>query len=100
VSTRRGKGYAAKPDDSFGFVIDFAGPMLEGGDDKPVSADVSADANATIVSKTLRRNPETGGARLELHLKRNDDTKPVELRAALRAGEAVSETWSYALPPG
>jgi len=28
------------------------------------------------------------------------DTKPVELRAAVRAGDAVSETWSYALPPG
>jgi glucans biosynthesis protein len=89
-----------KPDDSVGFVVDFAGPMLEGSADTPVSADVSADANATIVSKTLRRNPATGGIRLELHLKRNDDSKPVELRAALRAGDAISETWSYALPPG
>ena len=65
-----------------------------------VTPDVSTDANATIVSKTLRRNSATGGMRLELHLKRNDDAKPVELRAALRAGDAVSETWSYALPPG
>ena len=100
VSTRRGKGYLPKPDDSLGFVIDFAGPMLDAAADAAVSADVSADANATIVAKTLRRNPATGGIRLELHLKRNDDTRPVELRAALRAGEAVSETWSYALPPG
>jgi glucans biosynthesis protein len=48
----------------------------------------------------LRRNPESGGARLELHFRRNDDAKPVELRASLRAGDSVSETWSYALPPG
>ena len=100
VATRRGKGYMPKPDDSVGFVVDFAGPMLEGSADTRISADVSADANATIVSKTVRRNPATGGVRLELHLKRNDDTRPVELRASLRAGDAVSETWSYALPPG
>ena len=101
VETRRGKGYMPKPDNSLGFIIDYAGPMLSGlAQDAPVSADVSADANGTIVSKTLRRNPETGGARLELHFRRNDDAKPVELRAALRAGDSVSETWSYALPPG
>ena len=101
VETRRGKGYMSKPDNSLGFIIDYAGPMLSGlAQDAPVSADVSADANGTIVSKTLRRNPETGGARLELHFRRNDDAKPVELRASLRAGDSVSETWSYALPPG
>ncbi len=48
----------------------------------------------------MRRNPDTGGARVELHFRRKDDTKPVELRVALRNGTTVSETWSYALPPG
>jgi glucan biosynthesis protein len=38
--------------------------------------------------------------RLELHFRRHDDKKPVELRAALKTPDAVSETWSYAFPPG
>ncbi|HKE49767.1 MAG TPA: glucan biosynthesis protein G [Rhodanobacteraceae bacterium] len=101
VETRRGKGYMPKPDNSIGFVVDYAGPMLAGlGDDAPVAADVSTDANGAIVDKLVRRNPETGGYRLELHVRRVDDNKPVEIRAALRNGDKVSETWSYALPPG
>jgi glucans biosynthesis protein len=87
-----------KPDDSQGFVVDYAGPMLEGA--RNVGVDVSANENATIVSRQLRPNPETGGMRLELHFRRNDDKKPVELRAALKTPDAVSETWSYAFPPG
>ena len=66
----------------------------------PLDVDVSADANGTIVGKSVRRNPDTGGARVELRFKRNDDTKPTELRAALRSGTTGSETWSYAFPPG
>ena len=68
--------------------------------DAALAAEVSADANGAIVSKSVRRNPDTGGARVEIHFTRKDDTKPVELRAALRDGTTVSETWSYALPPG
>jgi len=34
------------------------------------------------------------------NFKRNDDAKAIELRVALRSGTTVSETWSYALPPG
>jgi glucans biosynthesis protein len=101
AQTLRGKGYMPKPDTSLGFVVDYTGPMLHDlPEDAAVSADVSADANGTIVDKTLRRNPVTGGVRLEIHLRRVDDNKPVELRAALRSGTEVSETWSYALPPG
>jgi glucans biosynthesis protein len=46
-------------------------------------------------------NPVTGGYRMALRLKRLDDGKPVELRAFLRIvdGSAISETWSYLLPP-
>ena len=101
VDTLRGKGYMPRPDDSIGFVIDYAGPMLRDlPPDAVVTADVSADPNGTIVDKLVRRNPETGGWRLELHLRRADENQPVELRAALRSGTLVSETWSYALPPG
>jgi glucans biosynthesis protein len=101
VETLRGKRYLPKPDDSLGFAIDFAGPMLaDPAQDASLAADISADANGTIVGREIRRNPETGGVRLELRFKRNDNNKPVELRAALRNGTTVSETWSYALPPG
>jgi glucans biosynthesis protein len=100
VQTLRGKGYAREPDNSIGFVIDYAGPMLR---DLPagtrVDADVTADANGAIVGKQVRRNPATGGWRVELRLRRVDESKPVELRATLRSGNSVSETWSYALPP-
>ena len=51
-------------------------------------------------TRSSSRNPETGGVRLELHVRRIDETKPIELRAALRNGDEASETWSYALPPG
>jgi glucans biosynthesis protein len=100
TETLRGKGYSPKPDASLGFVIDYAGPMLDAlPDDAPLDVDVSTDANGAIVSKSVRRNPDTGGARAELHFTRKDDTKPIELRVALRNGTTVSETWSYALPP-
>ena len=101
VATRRGKGYMPKADNSIGFIVDYAGPMFAGlGDDAPIAADVSTDANGQLVDKLVRRNPATGGYRLELHLRRVDENKPVEIRAALRNANTVSETWSYALPPG
>jgi glucans biosynthesis protein len=101
TETLRGKGYSPKPDSSLGFVIDYAGPMLDAlPANAPIGLDVSTDANGTIVGKSVRRNPDTGGARVELHFTRKDDTKPLELRVALRNGTMVSETWSYALPPG
>lgn len=100
VQTLRGKGYMQKPDDSIGFVIDYAGPMLRDlPAGTPVDADVTADANGAIVGKQVHRNPATGGWRIELRLRRVDADKPVELRATLRSGKSVSETWSYALPP-
>ncbi len=101
AATRRGEGYMPRPDNAIGFVIDYAGPMLRGrDDDDAVSADVSTDTNGTIVDKVLRRNPETDGVRLELHVHRADANKPLELRAAVRKGTETSETWSYALPSG
>ena len=101
AKTLRGKGYMAKQDNSIGFVIEYEGPMLH--DIAPgarVEADVSADANGQILDKQLRANPVTGGWRIELRMRRVDETKPVELRASLKSADKVSETWSYALPPG
>ena len=97
VQTRQGKGYTRNPDNSLGFVVDYVGP-LDG--DAAVTAVVSGDANAQILEHSVRANANGDGWRLTLRLHRNDDSKPVELRAFLRRGEATSETWSYALPPG
>jgi len=97
VQTRQGKGYTRNPDNSLGFVVDYVGP-LDG--DAAVTAVVSGDANAQILEHSVRANANGDGWRLTLRLHRNEDSKPVELRAFLRRGEATSETWSYALPPG
>jgi len=102
VQTRRGSGYTRNPDNSIGFVIDFDGPALK---KLPAEAElvgvVSNDGNAEVLERRLERNEVSGGWRLILKLRRLDDNKPVELRAFLRSEQnALSETWSYLLPPG
>ena len=105
AQTRRGRGYTRKPDDSLHFVIDWEGPLLKqiASDPKAdvkVEAVVWADANARVLEINAWPNEVTGGWRSTLRLRRVDETKPVELRAFLRsAGGAISETWSYVLPP-
>ena len=101
VHTRRGRGYMRTPDDSIGFVIDFAGPALKKlPPDAKVEGAVSVDANAEVVQHYTYRNAVSEGWRTVLRIKRLDEAKPVELRAVLRsAGAPVSETWSYILPP-
>ena len=101
AQTRRGRGYARKPDDSVSFVVDWEGPALKQlANDAKVEAVVSSDANGRIVEVNGWPNEVTGGWRTTVRLRRVDDAKPVELRAFLRsAGSAISETWSYILPP-
>ena len=105
AQTRRGRGYTRKPDDSLHFVIDWEGPLLKqiASDPKAdvkVEAVVWADGNARVLEINAWPNEVTGGWRSTLRLRRVDETKPVELRAFLRsAGGAISETWSYVLPP-
>jgi periplasmic glucans biosynthesis protein len=101
VQTRRGLGYARKPDNTLGFVVDFDGEsLLKLPPDAKVVSVVSADANAQILEKDAYRNSVSGGWRMVLRLRRLDDAKPVELRGHLRsAGETLTETWSYVLPP-
>jgi len=90
-----------KPDNSVSFVVDWEGPALKQlAADAKVEAVVSADANGQILERNSWRNEVTGGWRMTVRLKRADDAKPVELRAYLRsAGSAISETWSYLVPP-
>jgi glucans biosynthesis protein len=102
TQTRRGRGYVKKPDDSIGFMIDFQGPNLK---KLPPGAKLegvaTADDNGEILEHEAYRNEVTGGARLALRMRRIDSNKPVELRAFLRSGnDTLSETWTYALPPG
>ena len=52
-----------------------------------------------VMEATAYRNDVTGGWRLALRIRRQDDKKTGELRAFLRTGSAtLSETWSYVLP--
>lgn len=100
TQTRRGHGYVRKPDDTLALIVDFEGPVLRKlAADAAVQGVVSADANVEILEANAYRNDVTGGWRLALRLKRQDDKKPGELRAFLRTGSTtLSETWSYILP--
>jgi len=102
TQTRRGRGYARNDDGSIGFVIDFDGPALRKlPADAKVEGIVSADTNGEVRELVVHRNEVTGGWRLALRFRRQDENKPVELRAYLRGGNNIlSETWSYILPPG
>ena len=81
-------------------IVDFEGPTLRKlAPDTVVQGVVSADANVDVLEANAYRNDVTGGWRLALRIKRQDDKKPGELRAFLRTGTTtLSETWSYILP--
>jgi glucans biosynthesis protein len=101
VQTRRGRGFARKPDGDIQYVVDFDGPALRSlapsADVEPV---VWADANAEVRERNLFRSPVTGFWRMTVRFKRNDAAKPVELRAYLKQQQAIlTETWSYIVPP-
>jgi glucans biosynthesis protein len=100
TQSRRGRGFARKPDNSIAYTIDFAGaPQGKLPADAKVDGVASADSNGEILETRVRRNEITGGWRLTLRLRRIDEKKPVELRAFLRsAGQTVSEVWSYIIP--
>jgi len=101
TQTRRGHGYRKNPDDSIDFVIDFEGPVfMKLTPDAKVEPVVSGQ-NAEVREAIAYPNAVTNGYRLALRMKRQDETKPVELRAFLRGpgSGAISETWSYLLPP-
>jgi len=100
AQTRRGHGYLRKPDDSVALMVDFEGPALRKlAADAPVKADVTPDSNVEVIEANTFHNDVTGGWRLALRVRRQDDKKPGELRAFLRDGNAtLSETWSYILP--
>ena len=100
AQTRRGHGYLRKPDDSISLIVDFEGQALRKlAPDAPVKGVVSTDSNIDLIEANAYRNDVTGGWRLALRFKRQDERKPGELRAFLRNGATtLSETWSYIVP--
>ena len=100
AQSRRGRGYQALPDDVVKFNIDFEGPGLA---QLTPGADIEADLSLTNGVRQLlvvHPNEVRGGWRMVVQVKRTDKEKPLELRAHLRRGkEALSETWSYIVPP-
>ncbi len=100
AQTRRGHGYLSKPDDSIALFVDFDGPALKKlAADATVKASVTGDANTRILELNTFRNAATGGWRMAMRLRREDEKKPMELRGFLsNNNQPLSETWSYILP--
>jgi glucans biosynthesis protein len=86
---------------SASFVIDFElDPAAKISKDTIVQWMVSASDNAEIVERTLRRHEATGGWRATVRVRILDDKRAVELRGQLNAERmALSEVWSYIIPP-
>ena len=87
------------------YTVDFDGPALRrlpAAFDAPgeVTAVVSANANAKILSSKVFRISPDGAWRLTLRFRRLQASQPVELRAALHHhNEILSETWAMVIPP-
>ena len=101
VQSRRGRGFARRPDGDLNFVVDFDGPTLRAlapaADVEPV---IWTDANAELRERNLFKSPVSGMWRMTVRFKRIDAAKPVELRAYLKQQQSIlTETWSYIVPP-
>lgn len=101
VQTRRGNSFVKHPDGSIGLILDFDGPALRKmSTDAKMEAVVSIDDNGQLLENTLYPNVVTGTWRQSIRVRRIDNDKPIELRSYLRSNNtAISETWSYILPP-
>ncbi len=99
VQTRRGRGYAALPDDVIKLTVDFDGPALRKlPADAAVKADLAVNGGQQL-ALNVHRNEVSGGWRMVVQVRRAEKDKPVELRAVLRnADSLLSETWSYIVP--
>jgi len=100
IATRRDWGTV---ENAHRFVLDFDGQELRalGADQRPhpMVTITSGDAAAELLDQHVVKNPVTGGWRLSFQI-RPKKWVPIELRAFLeRGGQALTETWSYALLP-
>ncbi len=100
IATRQDRGTF---NNAYRFVVDFAGGTLASlPAEQPPQAVVTVGGGekaAKILEQHVVQNPMIGGWRLSFHV-RPRTKAPVELRAFLQAGgQALTETWSYALLP-
>lgn len=88
-------------DGSTALMVDFEGPVLaKMAPGTTPETQVSVNGNAELLETALQPNPVTKGWRLTLRVKVKDPLQPTELRAALaQGGQAISETWSFQIPP-
>jgi periplasmic glucans biosynthesis protein len=121
VQTRRGRGYVKQPDGDLNFVVDFDGPPLRAlKSDARLESVVEVSANGQLKEHNLFRNLVSGAWRMTVRVKRLDAAKPIEMRAFVKAASgvvggaasgvvtaaaaavdspALTETWSYIVPP-
>ncbi|KPF68791.1 glucan biosynthesis protein D [beta proteobacterium AAP99] len=103
LQTRSGYGYfkGERPAGLHKLVIDFSDTALPAGvQAQDVQGRASLSANARLRRVHTYPNPVRGGWRSTLEFERLDERQPVELRLYLQGGaHALSETWSYVLPP-
>jgi glucans biosynthesis protein len=100
VQTRRGRGFVKRPDGDINYVVDFDGPVLRAlAPDAEIEPVIWVDGNGEVHERNVFRNPVSGAWRMTVRIKRNDASRPVELRAYLKQQQAIlTETWSYILP--
>ncbi len=88
-------------DGTTALIVDFEGPAVSGlAPGAAVQPEVSGNANVEILENSVQRNGPIKGWRLSLRIKVKDPAQVTELRAALtQGGKAISETWSFQIPP-
>lgn len=104
VQTRAGHGFRKTPPPAahLQYHVDFAGtpaqaPLVRDPAVRPVA---SAGAAGRVMAVRAEPHPAIGGWRVTLDVERTDPSEALELRLFLRRGDdAVSETWTIALPP-
>jgi periplasmic glucans biosynthesis protein len=100
VATRVGLDLSCQ--DCRQFIIDFAGPKLDGiPEATPPDSIANCSANATILNNQVIRSPELGAWRVILKMQpKPGNTDPVDLRCTLQNGtNMLSETWTYQWSP-
>jgi periplasmic glucans biosynthesis protein len=101
TQSRVGRGYRELAEDEQQFIVDFAGPSLAAlPPGAPITAVVSAPANAEVLETNAYYVEATGAWRMMVRMKQLDVTKPAELRGFLQNGtDVLTETWSNLVPP-
>ena len=102
VQSRRGHGWRETrvPPGHLQYHLDFAGPALEGLDERAVEAVTSGNGNVRGLRANAYPHPALPGWRVTLDFERVDPRQAAEVRVFLRSGSRVlSETWSHALAP-